>query len=134
MRRRTVLQAAVAGAGAALAGCSAAANEEEETTNDVILVNRLDAPTEFEVEAVGPTTRELTYEVEANTARRITDYIDEGTYRIRVANRIEVEDDDGGTEFVTRTDEGRWNVEDCHTCKLRARRTDVEIEMNDCQT
>jgi hypothetical protein len=134
MRRRQLLHGGVAGLGAALAGCSAAADEADEPTNDLVLVNHMNVPAEFQLEAVGPTTRLLTYEVEPNTAHRITDYVDEGSYQLTVDNEIEVEAEDGGRETVARTAEGSWNPEACHTCKLRARRSAVEIVLEDCTT
>lgn len=134
MRRRQLLRGGVVGLGAVLAGCSAAADDADEATNDLVLVNHMNAPTEFQLEAVGPTNRQLTYEVEPNTAHRITDYVEEGSYQLTVDNEIEVETEDGGTEAVTRIAEGSWTPEACHTCKLRARRSGVEITLEDCTT
>lgn len=134
MHRRAVLGGVTAGLVGALAGCSTAAGDQtgDETTNDLVLVNHMDAPTTFELEANGPTDRALTYEVEPNTARVIENYIQEGSYGVTVDNEIEVEAEDGGTETVTRTVEGTWSVEECHTCKVHASRSDVEIELEDC--
>jgi hypothetical protein len=136
MHRRAVLGGVAAGLVGALAGCSTAAGDQDadETTNDLVLVNHMGAPTTFELEANGPTNRALTYEVEPNTARVIENYIQEGSYGLTVDNEIEVEADDGDTETVTRTVEGQWSVEACHTCKIHASRSDVEIELEDCTT
>jgi len=134
MHRRAVLGGVAAGLVGALAGCSAAAGDQdaEETTNDLVLVNHMGAATTFELDAQGPTNRALTYEVEPNTARVIENYIQEGSYNLTVDNEIEVETDDGGTETVTRTVEGSWSPENCHTCKIHASRSEVDIETEDC--
>jgi len=136
MHRRAVLGGVAAGLVGALAGCSTAAGDQdgEEATNDLVLVNHMGAPTTFELEASGPTNRALTYEVEPNTARVIENYIQKGSYNLAVDNEIEVEAEDGGTEIVTRTVEGQWSIEACHTCKIHASRSEVEIEMEDCTT
>jgi hypothetical protein len=136
MHRRSVLGGVAAGLGAALAGCSTAAGDAdgESVTTELVLVNHMDAPTTFKLEANGPTNRALTYQVEPNTARVIEDYIDEGSYSLTVRNDIQVEAEDGGTETVTRTATGSWTPSACHTCKLRARRSGVEIDKEECTT
>jgi len=132
MRRRQVLRGSVVGLGAALAGCSASADQGDDVTNDLILVNHIDVPTEFELSASGPTNRQLTYEVDPDTARLVEDYLNEGSYNLEAAIEFEVEAEDGSTETVRRTTTGSWNPEECHTCKLRARRRTVEIDKEDC--